>query len=153
MDRALIERRTAAGDIDQAEKDAKNWYAAGHPNAQKAYEGLSDEITKLVKDDPKEADNLQALLHELATVGIKTKKGQYVTPSREDVLGALRSNASEAWHQGWFGNSSRADRVRDALEKLVDTDRVTALVQEGEKSAIAARERALREALKPKDKK
>tara|TARA_B110000259_G_C14016483_1_gene401503 strand:- start:1008 stop:2519 length:1512 start_codon:yes stop_codon:yes gene_type:complete len=132
----------ATMDVMQREEDAQNWYAPGSPNARSDYETLATDIeamfkgTNMIEDLP----DIQNLLNKAATTGIEVSTGVFLTPSKNDMMAAVRS---EMGTDNFFADS-RAGDIEDFLKKNMDTERVTKLQQQAAQSAIQNRDRDIR---------
>jgi hypothetical protein len=141
-DRVRAATAQATMDVMQEETDSKNWYAPGSPNARSDYETLAKDIeamfkgTNMIEDLP----DIQNLLNKAATTGIEVSTGVFLTPSKNDMMAAVRSEMNT----DNFFEDSRAGDIEAFLKNSMDTERVTKLQQQAAQSAIQNRDRAIR---------
>lgn len=130
-------------DTAQESSDANNWYAPNSPNAMKNHDELSKEVSALFQGTNMAEDlpDLQAFLYKAATTGIEVKKGVFLTPSKQDILAAVRTQMGN--NNVW--NSSRARQVEDFLKENLSTARVTELQLQAERSKALNEQRSVRE--------
>lgn len=134
-DAVNVAQATAQNTVGFDREDANNWYAPNSPDARKSYADLATKLPDIVKNstnglDPAEdVPDIQALLGELATVGIKTKDGKYVVPSANDVLRFVLSSEG-----GWFRDAKRAENIREKLSDYVNSSQAQEMIKKGEES-------------------
>ena len=137
-----IRLQQAKEQVNQAEQAKTNWYAPGNPDAMQSYDSLAKDVDAMFKGTDMEEDlqDIQNFLYKAATTGIEVSKGNFLTPSRQDMLAAIRS---EIGTNNVF-NKSRADDIEAFLKKNMNTSRVTQLLQQAEASRQVARTTAVR---------
>jgi hypothetical protein len=125
--------------------NANNWYAPGSPNALKDYDNLAREVDKMFGPNEREdLPDVQKYLSELATKGVvvgKDSKGKdiVVTPSVNDVLGAVRST-----YEGWnIFNSGRKKDIKKTLEAALKTPEAATRFQQGQDAEAYRRKQAV----------
>lgn len=128
------------------EKDARNRYAPGSPDALNAYEELAKEVDGMFGPDEREdLPHVQKKLQEWSTKGIEIAPGKFIVPSKQDVLAAVRST-----YEGWnFFNSGRAKDITKEIEKSLKGSDVTQLLSDTEESKRFNRQQAVRALLNP----
>lgn len=138
----------AQADVVQKEKDGRNRFAPGSPDALNAYEDLSKQVTAALPDDVKEDDpHLQAMLARFATKGIEIRPGVFITPSAKDIMGEVKGYTTN--FGGNFLNKTRADDIETNLKKTLKGADVTKLLADAEESRMANRQRDVRNILNP----
>ena len=142
-DAANVAAATAAATVGFDRDDATNSYAPGSADARRSYEELATKLPDIVKqmpagvwfgDNQKDIPDLQRVLGEISTVGIKIKgekgaKDQYVVPSVQDVMRFVRSE------EGGFFDASRSKDVKSALEKWANSSEGQSMIKRGQESA------------------
>jgi hypothetical protein len=124
--------------------NASNWYAPGSPNAIKDYDKLAKEVDGMFgKDEREDLPDVQKYISKLATKGVvvgKDAKGKdiVVTPSVNDVLGAVR-----ATREGWWWNDSRAEDIKKQLEAALKTPEAATRFQQGQEAEAYRRKQAV----------
>ncbi len=110
--------RGAQTEIALEERERTNRFTPGSPDARNAYRELSDEVAQLFKDegfgavnDIEDLPDIQKLLGTLSREGLELRDGSVITPSRDDVIDAIRSTRG-----GFFTDARRAKRIREHLE-------------------------------------
>jgi len=143
---AYNSRMTAAiREVTDKEADSSNWYAPNSPNAMKNYEELTAITAKLftgegfnTENDKEDLANVNDFIFKMATQGIRTKDGKMVTPSKQDILGAINSTEGGFWR-----DDQRANRAKKYLQDRMETSGVIESIQSGEKSRAGNRQRAV----------
>lgn len=144
-DALAVATRQAQADVVQKEKDGRNRFAPGSADALTAYEQLATTIPGLVPDDAKEdLPAIQGLIAELGTKGIEVRKGVFVTPSVQDILGEVRKYSK--WN---FLNSTQANDIKANLKKTMEGMDVNQHLRDREESLQANRARDVRNILNP----
>lgn len=128
------------------EQDANNWYAPNSENALRNYQKLAADVDKMFGENEREdLPHVQKYLHELATQGMvvgKDKNGKdiIVTPSVNDVLGAVRST-----YEGWnVFNKGRMRDIKAHLQKTLETPEAANRFIAGEESTQYRRKEAVK---------
>jgi len=131
---------TASNKVMFDRLDEANWYAPGSENARKQYEKLATQITPTLKgmsngiwfgDNTKDADAIQKMLGEVASVGLKNKNGEMVTPSANDVMRFIRDSNTRINAWTGFTDSGRADAIKSALQEWIDTPEALKMQMDG----------------------
>lgn len=153
-DAVAIAAADARNQVGFARDDANNWYAPGSADARRSYEDLAKVIPDLVKgssnglDAGEDVEDVQRLLGEVATAGIKRRDGTTVVPSANDFMRFVRSSEG-----GWFSDDKRAKNIRKDLEKWVNSPEGIAMATKGAKSESyqdrRKMEQTLRDTLNP----
>lgn len=128
------------------EKDARNRYAPGSPDALNAYEELAKEVDGMFGPNEREdLPHVQKKLQKWSTKGIEIAPGKFIVPSKQDVLAAVRST-----YEGWnFFNTGRAEDITKEIEKSLKGSDVTQLLSDAEESKRFNRQQAVRALLNP----
>lgn len=144
----------AANQVGFDRVDASNWYAPNTSDARKSYEDLASKVPEIVKGSSnglsaaEDVEDVQRLVGEIASVGIKRKDGTFVTPSANDVMRFIRQSEG-----GWFRDATRANNIRKELEAWVNTKEAMQMAKDGlESQAYRDKQRMLqiaRETLNP----
>ena len=144
-DAQAVARAEAEEIVMTQEKDSRNWYAPGSKDARNSYEVLAKEIElhPSFKDSAEDLPHVQNLLKRISETGLKTKNGEKVVPSVENVMGAIRST-----YEGWnIRNRGRAEDIEKNLIESLSTSDVTKLLADSKESEIVKRRQAIKEIL------
>ena len=87
---------------------------------------------------------VQDVVLKMSTVGVQREDGTFVIPSKKDILGAIDSTKG-----GWWFDNTRGQAIEEKLGEMLKTDRVSALIIDGEKATKLKRARQVRELLAP----
>ena len=79
----------------------------------------------------KDADAIQKMLGEVASVGLKNKNGEMVTPSANDVMRFIRDSNTRINAWTGFTDSGRADAIKSALQEWIDTPEALKMQMDG----------------------
>jgi hypothetical protein len=152
-DRIRAVTAQATMDVTQKETDSRNRFAPGSSDALNTYEALAKELPGLAPDVPEDHKSLQAMLTKFATTGIKLKDGRYVTPSAQDIRGALREyEPKREWSslgfKGNWSNDRQAKDIEASLKAMLESTDVTKLLQDATQSTLQNRDRDIRAQVK-----
>lgn len=145
-DALTLATNRAQADVVQKEKDQRNRFAPGSQDALNTYEEIAKEIDPMFGANEREdLPHVQALLQKLSTKGIEVAPGQFIVPSKQDVLAAVRST-----YEGWnVRNRGRAEDIEKEVKKSLSGSDVTQLLKDAEESRRANRARDVRSILNP----
>ena len=131
-------------DTAQETSDANNWYAPNSPNALRNNEELQVPVAAMFPPTSNMAEDLAPiakLLHKIGTVGVEVKKGVFLTPSKQDILNAIRGRMGD----NNLRDAERAEDIEDDLKANLSTSRVTDLIKQSEASKAVNEQRSIRE--------
>jgi hypothetical protein len=138
-DALAISRRLAQAQVRVTEQDSRNRYAPGSPDALTAYEQLAQTIKSELPENVKEdLPELQKMLARLSTKGLEVRKGVFITPSAQDILGAVRGY--DKWN---FRNARQAEDIESQLKEQLKGSDVTELLRQQEESKAFKRSQAV----------
>lgn len=149
-DRVRAATAQATTDVMQEETDSRNRFAPGSPDAFNTYEALAKELPDMIPADAVEdTSEIQAMLNRFASKGIKLKDGRYVTPSAQDIRGAVRAyQPKREWASlGFKGNwrdGRQAEDIEASLKVMLESTDVTTDLANAELSRKQNRDRAIR---------
>ena len=150
-DAAAIRLKQATDQVQEQEASEKNWYAPGAEDSSKAYEELNKAVTARFMDKSYKGNYhvedlpfVQDVVLKMSTVGVQREDGTFVIPSKKDILGAIDSTKG-----GWWFDNTRGQAIEEKLGEMLKTDRVSALIIDGEKATKLKRARQVRELLAP----
>lgn len=138
--------KQAKVDTAQEAGDKENWNAPNSPNAMKNYEELIAQIAPDY-DQSKGSDKyedlpyVQELFYKAATTGIEIKPGVFLTPSKQDMMAAVRKHGRD----NFVLNYERADAIERTLKANLSTARVSKLIIQSEASKGINEARSIRE--------
>lgn len=138
----------AGADFDQKQKDLRNRFAPGSPDALNAYADLSKQVEAALPDDVKEdGPHLQNMLMRFATKGLEIRPGVFIVPSVTDIMGEVNGYTTN--FGGNVLNRTRANDIESNLKETLKGSDVTKLLLDVEESKKALKARTIRDLLNP----